>query len=51
MCSANKQFPSLSWQRCRGLVKPDIVFFGEPLPERFVWHVPHDFPRVRSRPA
>ncbi|KAL4436337.1 hypothetical protein ABPG77_009899 [Micractinium sp. CCAP 211/92] len=33
-------------KRCRGLVKPDIVFFGEPLPERFVWHVPHDFPRA-----
>lgn len=24
---------------CRGLVKPDIVFFGEGLPERFFEHM------------
>ena len=28
---------------CRGLVKPDIVFFGESLPERFWRHIPEDF--------
>ncbi|XP_063108093.1 NAD-dependent protein deacetylase sirtuin-3, mitochondrial isoform X3 [Cavia porcellus] len=28
---------------CAGIVKPDIVFFGEPLPERFLLHV-LDFP-------
>lgn len=28
---------------CGGLTKPDIVFFGEPLPERFLLHVV-DFP-------
>jgi NAD+-dependent protein deacetylase sirtuin 2 len=28
-----------------GLVKPDIVFFGEPLPERFVHKVNEDFPK------
>ncbi|XP_027622474.1 NAD-dependent protein deacetylase sirtuin-3, mitochondrial isoform X4 [Tupaia chinensis] len=28
---------------CSGLVKPDIVFFGEPLPPRFLLHVV-DFP-------
>ncbi|XP_004638080.2 NAD-dependent protein deacetylase sirtuin-3, mitochondrial isoform X2 [Octodon degus] len=28
---------------CTGIVKPDIVFFGEPLPERFLLHV-LDFP-------
>ncbi|XP_033619916.1 NAD-dependent protein deacetylase sirtuin-3, mitochondrial isoform X2 [Fukomys damarensis] len=28
---------------CTGVMKPDIVFFGEPLPERFLLHV-LDFP-------
>ncbi|XP_005401938.2 PREDICTED: NAD-dependent protein deacetylase sirtuin-3, mitochondrial isoform X2 [Chinchilla lanigera] len=28
---------------CTGIVKPDIVFFGEPLPERFLLHL-LDFP-------
>lgn len=28
---------------CAGLVKPDVVFFGEALPERFFLHVV-DFP-------
>uniref|UniRef100_A0A8C5YDB2 Sirtuin 3 n=1 Tax=Microcebus murinus TaxID=30608 RepID=A0A8C5YDB2_MICMU len=28
---------------CAGIVKPDIVFFGEPLPQRFLLHVV-DFP-------
>ena len=28
-----------------GLVKPDIVFFGEPLSERFVYKVNEDFPK------
>uniref|UniRef100_A0A8C8YM31 Deacetylase sirtuin-type domain-containing protein n=1 Tax=Prolemur simus TaxID=1328070 RepID=A0A8C8YM31_PROSS len=28
---------------CAGVVKPDIVFFGEPLPPRFLLHVA-DFP-------
>ncbi|KAM6159431.1 NAD-dependent protein deacetylase sirtuin-3, mitochondrial [Rhynchocyon petersi] len=30
---------------CAGIVKPDIVFFGEPLPERFLLHL-IDFPRA-----
>ena len=30
-------------QSCGGLVKPDIVFFGESLPERFWERVPLDF--------
>lgn len=30
-------------QSCGGLVKPDIVFFGENLPERFWERVPLDF--------
>lgn len=28
---------------CTGIVKPDIVFFGEPLPQRFLLHLA-DFP-------
>uniref|UniRef100_A0A2I3HJ34 Sirtuin 3 n=1 Tax=Nomascus leucogenys TaxID=61853 RepID=A0A2I3HJ34_NOMLE len=28
---------------CTGVVKPDIVFFGEPLPQKFLLHVV-DFP-------
>lgn len=28
-----------------GLVKPDIVFFGENLPERFFHHTEEDFPQ------
>jgi NAD-dependent SIR2 family protein deacetylase len=28
----------------RGLVKPDIVFFGEQLPERFYERMEYDFP-------
>ncbi|GAB4819426.1 hypothetical protein N2152v2_006472 [Parachlorella kessleri] len=31
---------------CRGLVKPDIVFFGENLPERFWQQVPEDLPKT-----
>lgn len=31
------QVPKCS--QCGGLVKPDIVFFGEPLPEKFFVHV------------
>ena len=34
---------SVSPQSCGGLVKPDIVFFGESLPERFWERVPLDF--------
>ena len=30
---------------CGGLVKPDIVFFGENLPERFFQCVKADFPK------
>uniref|UniRef100_H0XXD4 NAD-dependent protein deacetylase n=3 Tax=Otolemur garnettii TaxID=30611 RepID=H0XXD4_OTOGA len=30
-------------QACTGVVKPDIVFFGEPLPQRFLLHMV-DFP-------
>jgi hypothetical protein len=29
---------------CRGLVKPDIVFFGEQLPQRFYERMEADFP-------
>ena len=32
--------------RCKGLVKPDIVFFGEPLPERFWESLEDDFPEA-----
>lgn len=31
---------------CQGLVKPDIVFFGENLPERFFSLVKDDFPKA-----
>jgi NAD-dependent protein deacetylase sirtuin 2 len=31
--------------RCNGLVKPDIVFFGERLPERFNDCLKEDFPK------
>ncbi|XP_065832746.1 NAD-dependent protein deacetylase sirtuin-2-like [Oscarella lobularis] len=30
---------------CNGLVKPDVVFFGEPLPSRFHELVQYDFPK------
>ncbi|PRW45382.1 transcriptional Sir2 family isoform B [Chlorella sorokiniana] len=33
-------------KRCGGLVKPDIVFFGENLPRRFFESVPRDFPQA-----
>eukprot|EP00887_Chlorella_sp_A99_P001800 scaffold19.g1800.t1 len=33
---------------CNGLVKPDIVFFGENLPVRFWNLVPQDFPQARA---
>lgn len=29
-----------------GLVKPDIVFFGESLPARFFQHLKQDFPQA-----
>lgn len=29
---------------CRGYVKPDIVFFGEQLPDRFYDRMEYDFP-------
>eukprot|EP00316_Scyphosphaera_apsteinii_P012173 CAMPEP_0119319850 /NCGR_PEP_ID=MMETSP1333-20130426/50509_1 /TAXON_ID=418940 /ORGANISM="Scyphosphaera apsteinii, Strain RCC1455" /LENGTH=417 /DNA_ID=CAMNT_0007326367 /DNA_START=21 /DNA_END=1274 /DNA_ORIENTATION=+ len=32
-------------QKYGGLVKPDIVFFGEQLPERFFMLMQHDFPQ------
>jgi NAD-dependent SIR2 family protein deacetylase len=31
--------------KCDGLVKPDIVFFGEALPERFFDHAEEDMPK------
>ena len=31
---------------CGGLVKPDIVFFGEPLPKRFFELAEEDFPQA-----
>eukprot|EP00892_Ulva_mutabilis_P005752 jgi/Ulvmu1/3549/UM166_0003.1 len=33
-------------KHCRGLVKPDIVFFGESLPERFFSHCSEDLHRA-----
>lgn len=33
-------------EECDGLVKPDIVFFGEALPERFFRLVECDFPKA-----
>ncbi|KAF2074535.1 hypothetical protein CYY_004162 [Polysphondylium violaceum] len=30
---------------CKGIVKPDIVFFGEPLPNRFNSYMEEDFPK------
>jgi NAD-dependent SIR2 family protein deacetylase len=33
-------------QGCGGLVKPDIVFFGESLPQRFFQLVSQDFSRA-----
>ena len=32
--------------KCSGLVKPDIVFFGESLPEAFFRHAEQDFPEA-----
>ena len=32
---ANREVPHCSAPQCNGLVKPDIVFFGEQLPEKF----------------
>lgn len=31
--------------KCKGLVKPDIVFFGESLPGRFFTHAEEDMPK------
>lgn len=31
---------------CKGLVKPDIVFFGENLPEKFFYLCREDFPKA-----
>ncbi|TRZ05894.1 hypothetical protein HGM15179_021213, partial [Zosterops borbonicus] len=33
-------------EKCQGLVKPDIVFFGENLPPRFFTLVEQDFGQV-----
>lgn len=35
MAIAKKDVPHCLTPQCNGLVKPDIVFFGEPLPEAF----------------
>lgn len=32
-------------KKCKSLVKPDIVFFGESLPERFHESIMEDFPK------
>jgi NAD-dependent deacetylase sirtuin 2 len=32
-------------EKCNGVVKPDIVFFGEDLPSRFFFCVEEDFPK------
>lgn len=37
-------------ERCNGLAKPDIVFFGESLPDRFFELRSRDFPQADVRP-
>ena len=37
------QIPRCTLAKCGGVVKPDIVFFGENLPERFFKCVSSDF--------
>ena len=37
------QIPRCTIAKCKGVVKPDIVFFGENLPERFFKCVREDF--------
>lgn len=39
----DKIIPKCTEKDCEGLVKPDIVFFGEALPQRFSQLVPQDF--------
>ncbi|KAG6808485.1 hypothetical protein H0H93_016873 [Arthromyces matolae] len=36
----NMRIPKCKKHKCNGLVKPDIVFFGESLPTRFIQTVP-----------
>lgn len=38
----NKEIPHCQAPECNGLVKPDIVFFGEPLPQIFHQNATHD---------
>lgn len=36
--------PSCTAEECKGVVKPDIVFFGEALPPKFFSSMKNDFP-------
>ncbi|THD24392.1 NAD-dependent histone deacetylase SIR2 [Fasciola hepatica] len=40
----NKEVPKCNAPDCDGVVKPDIIFFGEGLPEKFHTSVSEDFP-------
>lgn len=37
------KIPTCQEKKCGGIVKPDIVFFGENLPEKFYNHIKTDF--------
>ncbi|KAM7538478.1 hypothetical protein Aperf_G00000063040 [Anoplocephala perfoliata] len=41
----NQEVPNCSKKNCGGVVKPDVVFFGEPLPEKFYTGIKRDFPK------
>ena len=44
-CEAKKGEEEGEEGTCQGLVKPDIIFFGEPLPRRFFDLAEEDFPQ------
>ncbi|KAM3173729.1 hypothetical protein ACTXT7_011990 [Hymenolepis weldensis] len=44
-CILKQEVPKCSRKICDGVVKPDIVFFGEPLPDEFYTGVKTDFPK------
>lgn len=41
-----KKIPKCEKKGCDGVVKPDIVFFGESLPKDFFTHMTSDFPQA-----
>ncbi|CAD5223746.1 unnamed protein product [Bursaphelenchus okinawaensis] len=41
----NKKEPLVPYCSCKGLIKPDIVFFGENLPSKFFTSAVNDFPK------